>query len=330
MAAHGGGPPGAGGAHARDLPPQRDSTPRDPAARDANDAASADADPNDRVVRSPDDRRKVTVSVLAWKAAEQALMAEFAKPFDQRNLPRLIEKYREIPLAENSYLKPYVEARISWLRSVMDMERELQSIRETTRKTLDEQQRLRMMREKLEVAVPTDEPVTGHSAEGVLIPSDVFTGDGLGPKRYLLVGERGKELRAYVQSSFGLIDLDRFVNRFVGVIGPRKSDPRLKGTTLIEVEQIRELPRTFVLPNRGKAKVLPAPEPPAAAPDESPRETPADATDKASDGADGPRARPNFRSRTGSGDDPNAPAGSGGSPIIDTPAESDVDEGDFE
>jgi hypothetical protein len=310
--------------------PDSSPTPRRDEPRDGNDLVVPDADagedPNDRVVRTPDDRRKVTVAVLAWKAAEEALMTEFAKPFEQRNLPRLIEKYREIPLPENSYLKPYVEARISWIRSVMDMERELESIREMTRKTLDQQQRQRMMREKLEVAVPTDEPVAGFAAEGVLIKSDVFTGDGLGPRRYLLIGERGKELRAYVQSSFGLIDLDRFVNRYVGVIGPRKSDPRLKGTTLIEVEQIRQIPRTFILPDRGKAKVLAAPEPPAPAPSESPVESP----EESPDAAGASRDRPNFRSRVSAGEgDPNAP-GSSGSPIIDEPADSDVDEGDFE
>ncbi len=213
------------------------------------------ADGNEPVVKVEKPAKEVAAVVAQWKEAEKALKEEYAKPYEKRDLKGVMEKYRAIELSENSYLKPYVAYRLSFLNTQIEQREELQEIDEMVKKTQAQQERLRLLRGKIEENVPADEPVTEYAVSGVLRESLLFRGGATGAKRYMVLGTDGKRIKAYVRSTGGLVDLSRYVGKHVGIYGPKKFDKKLSGLYIVEAESVKVLKDSADLPEEPKARV---------------------------------------------------------------------------
>ncbi len=289
-------------------------------------------DPNDGVIETEETEEEVAEVVKAWKDAEKALFAEFKKSYKQRDLKSVLATYESLKLSEDSYLEPYVKARVAFLKAEMERYEKLQEIEKLVQKTEEEQEKLKLLRTKLETSAPESQPVTGYATSGVLKASDLFRGGATGPKRYMVLDPKGRRIKAYVQSPDDLVDLSKYEGKLVGVYGPRKFDAKLSGLFIVNAERVVVIEEDVKLPDRPKAKVkrgqMPAPK----------IETTDDATDESADTDDEEEAqRPSFPVDDGTSDeqgkqsDQQAGADSEISlPIVEGKAERVVDESEYE
>jgi hypothetical protein len=74
-----------------------------------------------------------------------------------------------------------------------------------------------------------------YAAVGVLTPSAIYVGSGRAPKRYAVRDAVTGVITAYAQSTTGEVELQDYVGKLVGLLGPSKFDPELR-TTIVEVE----------------------------------------------------------------------------------------------
>lgn len=238
------------------------------------------------VVKTEKPHEEVAAVVKAWKEAESALQAEYKKPYPKRDLKAVLAKYKAIELSEDSYLEPYVKARIAFLQRQMKQADELEQIDQMVKKTLAEQERLRMLRSKLQSTVPSDEPVTEYAVTGILKASRLFSGGATGSKRYMVLGKKGNRIKAYVEGISGLVDLSKYEGKYVGVYGPKKFDKKLSGLYIVKAEAVKVLKEQVDLPDEPKAKVKTPPTKPE-------KEQPAARDDTAGGETDRPQ-RPDF------------------------------------
>ncbi|MFP4107160.1 MAG: hypothetical protein ACLFVU_13890, partial [Phycisphaerae bacterium] len=213
------------------------------------------ADANESLVKVEKPAEEVAAVVAQWKAAEKALKEEYAKPYEKRDLQGVLEKYRGIELSENSYLKPYVAYRLAFLKTRIEQRNELQEIDELVKKTQAQQERLRLLRSKIEEDVPADKPVTEYAVSGELRESLLFRGGPTGAKRYMVLGSDGKRIKGYVRSADGLVDLSKYVGKKVGIYGPKMFDKKLSGLYIVDAESVKVLEESANLPDEPKARV---------------------------------------------------------------------------
>ncbi len=224
------------------------------AAPDGDDDTQTDANGTD-VVKTDEPAEEVAAVVKAWKDAEQALQAEYKKPYAKRDLQAVLARYKAIELSKDSYLKPYVKARVAFLETQMKQADELEKIDQMVKKSLAEQERLRMLRSKLQGTVPTTEPVTEYAVTGVLKASHLFSGGATGAKRYMVLDPKGSRIKAYVQSIPELVDLSKYEGKYVGIYGPKKFDKKLSGLHIVKAEAVTVLDEETNLPEGPKSKV---------------------------------------------------------------------------
>jgi len=91
-----------------------------------------------------------------------------------------------------------------------------------------------------------------YSIRGVLVASEVFWGGPTAPKRFLIRDPETGVIRAYVQSASGAVELDRYENQNVQVVGQVRVD-EISGL-VVEVRKIislseRALPETTEVPS---------------------------------------------------------------------------------
>ena len=55
-----------------------------------------------------------------FQAAEKLLLAEFKKPFRERNMQGLLDTYSSIGISSASHLAPYIKARKEFLQAGVD------------------------------------------------------------------------------------------------------------------------------------------------------------------------------------------------------------------
>jgi hypothetical protein len=123
------------------------------------------------------------------------------------------------------------------------------------KKSLAEQERLRMLRSKLKTTTPTDKPVTEYTVTGVLKASRLFSGGATGKKRYMVLGKDGTRIKAYAQSVADVVDLSKYEGKYVGIYGPKKFDKKLSGLYIVNAEAVTVLEEQVDLPEAPSAKV---------------------------------------------------------------------------
>ncbi len=237
--------------------PRKTDKPKDGSAvtpPDGDDDTPTDANGTD-VVKTDEPADEVAAVVKGWKDAEQALQAEYKKPYAKRDLQAVLAMYKAIELSKDSYLKPYVKARVTFLEMQMTQADELEKIDQMVKKSLAEQERLRMLRSKLQGTVPTSEPVTEYAVTGILKASHLFSGGATGGKRYMVLDPKGNRIKAYVQGIADLVDLSKYEGKLVGIYGPKKFDKKLSGLYIVKAEAVKVLDEKTDLPDSPRSKV---------------------------------------------------------------------------
>jgi hypothetical protein len=166
--------------------------------------------------------------LAAFKMAEKVLTEEFAKPLEQRDLKKALAMYNAIPVGPDDPLKPYVDARVTFIRESMRDIIALERVKELAKTTAERQAEYEALRERLQKVTPPAQPPRFPAATGVLQPSMVFPGTAAIGKRYILINPETHRTTAYVQATGERIDLTKYVGINVAVYGPMTFDTSLQ------------------------------------------------------------------------------------------------------
>ncbi|MCK4277512.1 MAG: SH3 domain-containing protein, partial [Phycisphaerae bacterium] len=209
------------------------------------------------------------------KQIEKQLRAEYDKPAPQRNFKDLLAKYRRIKVADDSFAKPWLDARIEFLQNAIRKRQELASAKSIIEQTEAKQELLQMHRTQLTKDAEAAAAARGYPAEGILMASELFIGGLAHPKRFLLRDPSSLRIRAYVQSTGGKIDLNGYAGMYVGVRGPIRYDEKL-AVNIIEAETVTVIKQHARLASPAEPTVRPRRIPrPKPAPPELPTKEPA-------------------------------------------------------
>ncbi len=214
----------------------------------------------------------------SFDAAEKALNEAYAKPREQRNLKGLLEQYKNIKLADNSPFKPYVDARVKFLSDEIELAQDLSTAENSIMAMEAKRAVMQTERERMKADMPNIPLRKTFVVEGELQPSGLYSGGAVGPKRYTI--GNAPLVKAYVQSSSGAIDLDKYVGQYVGVSGTPKYDEK-SGMYIVEADEV-----IIMKPGVATGSMVPSTTPPATpdVPAAKPAAKPADkAATKAAD-----------------------------------------------
>lgn len=173
--------------------------------------------------------------LAAFRALEAQLHLEFNKPPAQRDLARLLGKFKALKPAPDSYLKPYVDYYVAYLDMAIAQQAGRKQLQQLVRSAAESQAEYEMRRTALEVADTTTRKAI-YAAQGVLATSAIYTGAG-GPKRHLLRDVKTGAVIAYVKSADDSVQLDKYVGRYVGILGSVRYDGQVQ-TDLVQARQV--------------------------------------------------------------------------------------------
>ncbi len=197
-------------------------------------------------------------AVNNYNKLETLLIDEYKKPLAQRDLEGLLEKYQALKPDPDGYLKPHVEARTLFLQQAIEKKMELEEVEVLAQKTTSAQQEYEIKRTKIEIEKLPERQMQIYPAKGVLKASDIFVGNAAAPKRYMIRDSKTNEIIAYVQCTTGMVKLENFAGKNVGIIGTSKYDRKL-ATDVIEAEQVVVLSQKATLPTPPQPVVIPRP-----------------------------------------------------------------------
>ena len=209
---------------------------------------------------SPHSRPTVTRIVNTFNEAEEILTAEFKKPPAERDLQAMLAMYRAIKLPPASQFKPYIDVRIDWLERVIRRQEVLDSLAAGLDSTSQKVKELEFQHKRIESIVPRETP-GAYVAQGVLVPSELYTGSGETPKRYIVVMPGTREIKAYVQCTTGAVDLQQHVGKFVGIDG-RAVHGGPRGPEVLDATSITVIRDVAESVEMQKPLILPRPTPP--------------------------------------------------------------------
>ncbi len=189
--------------------------------------------------------------LAAFKDAEKVLMEEFAKPLEERDLHKALATYQAVPVTEDDPLKLYVDARVTFIQQSLDEMADLEKVRELAKTSETKQAEYEAMLERLRVTAPPPEPVRLPVARGVLQPSTVFAGTSAISKRYMVIDPQSSQTTAYVQSTGGELDLDKYVGMNVAIYGNSKFDVQLQ-RYVVDPQEIEMISAGGTLPSPPK------------------------------------------------------------------------------
>ena len=198
-------------------------------------AAPAAPAPAPTVLERIPSREGVTTAIADFQALEAALKGEINKPADQRDLKALQGKFMALKVPAETRLQPYIDYYVQYLEAVMSGQAKLKKFDELAKDCVEQQKLFEMKRAALEVILPPKDNMVRYSAVGVLTPSAIYVGSGRAPKRYAVRDAVTGAITAYAQSTTGEVELQDYVGKLVGLLGPSKFDPELR-ITIVEVE----------------------------------------------------------------------------------------------
>lgn len=222
--------------------------------------------------------REELAALRAIRALEKDLIAESAKPIDQRNFNDILARAEAIHLPPDSRFRPVYESLMSYLREEV-------ALVENTRQT--ERQMDAILRQATEKRVetyypPVAPPATAmgevnrpYELQGLLSVSMLYTlADPAQPRRYVVRNPQTKAVLGYVQSTDGKVRLSDYEGKIVGIRGQIRFDDSIS-MKILEAESVTVLSSP---PLEKPVEVTPAPVkpegPPAAAAEPAPAAVP--------------------------------------------------------
>ncbi len=179
----------------------------------------------------PTAEQKLRAAIKAFKALEKALLAEWAKPADQRDLDGFLERYEALDVPDDSPLAEQVAYRLRWLDLAIQRRqgaREVEALAESARR----QRRLLIAGLQDAGGEPrtVEELVT---LTGQLSASLVYRGLGGTPKRWVLADEQDPAQLMYVESGpAAAAALNSAIGWKVRLTGTRVYDARIQSYVL--------------------------------------------------------------------------------------------------
>lgn len=204
----------------------------------------------------PTSMDKLKAAVEQFKAIEALLGQEIAKPLDQRDMGKVMARYEAFDNLDNASLKAAQAARVQWIKGEMARMEELKSIQDEIAKVRQAQREAEIAREKIRVESPTTQPITRYAADGILMPSDIYTGTAASPKRWLVRDRYNNMIVAYVQKGAD-VKLELYEGKHVGIFGPSRYD-RDMGLYVVTAEQVKLLDDKVTVPTPPQPVVRPA------------------------------------------------------------------------
>ncbi len=272
--------------------------------------ADGETDEGDQTTDTPTTKPSDTVTVVvdkeskpepdprlqAFEAAKAELAQELEKPYERRDLRKVLATFQAIDVEKNDFLKPFVDAYLRYIQTELKRAAARKAAEELVRQTNAKIQDLEIQRTKLETGMPETGAVATYAAQGVLVPSAIFNGEGTQPKRYVLRDAHTRKVLAYVEAGDGGPDLDAYTKKLVGLIGPTSYDKSL-GRNIVEAHQVVVLDDKVRIDDPIEPTVLPSPGDPIRMPkvDPAPSTQPAETTEPTtapSKTSDEPTTRP--------------------------------------
>ncbi len=235
--------------------PQPDTTAPDEPDEPDEPTDEPDETPDEREVQVSRERKAMD----AFQEAEQVLREEFRKPLPERDLSGLKEQYEAIDAPEDSTLEAYVKIRLGHIQEAMERLESYHEARSLAEQVAERQREHQLALARLQAETPRVEEVTRYDAEGVLLASEIFTGEGATPRRYTLRDTISRRINAYVQSTRGDVDLSQYVGKKVGIFGTRRYDSGLQ-LHVVEAERVVVLAEDPHVPDSSRPTVVPRPQ----------------------------------------------------------------------
>jgi len=247
-------------------------TPREPANKPNDQPETTDEPTDESSDKTPTTATAPAVEALAsedvltdalakFRAVEQQLIAEFAKPPAERDLPGLIAKFRALELPPEAHLQPYVDYYVEYIKVAIAKQAARKKFDALLKATEASQTQYDIRRTEIEVR-DTSERGTVYAGQGVLAESAIYVGELGTPKRYLLRNAQTGAIAAYVEAVPGGAPLAPHVGKNVGILGPVSYDPNIQ-TNIIQAQQVMVLGEGSI-PEPPKAKIAPLPAAPPA------------------------------------------------------------------
>ncbi len=203
-----------------------------------------------------------------FMAIEKLMKQKFQKPKDQRDLKEILNKYQELEISDDSYLKPWVQARIKYLKTAIEQMEDLREIEDLLQDAAEKQRQYRQKRQEVRqdilLETATHPAALGQRAKGVLSRSAMFPGGATGPRLFMLQDPDTGQVDAYVQCTTGAVDLTSYLGKYVSVSGKGRYEAGLS-TYVIEAGHVVVLQEDVELPAPPRPRVAPPeiPSPPA-------------------------------------------------------------------
>ena len=228
-------------------------------------------------VVSPRTAEELAADVAAYQQARQALQEEYQKPLAQRDLTAVLARFQAIEVADNSYLKPHIDAHVQFLQGALKQMEQLKAIEAIAAQSQTRGKQVELELAKLDVESTGGAMLKAFAAQGILVRSEIFRGQAGAVERFVLRDPDGK-INCYVQCTSGAVDLSRNVGDLVGVLGSKRYDKDLE-VDLVEATGLVVLKQGVALPPppgpivgpMPVPKPKPTPPPPATRPVEEPK-----------------------------------------------------------
>ena len=141
------------------------------------------------------------------EAVRKDMTAEYAKPAEQRDLKRIIEKFKAIDTGDDKYAKQVVDYYTQYMDNQLKTIDEVASIT----KSIDANKAIvtKAMTDlnTREIASQTNPGPKAYNAEGVLKASGLFPGTKVTPKRWVVRDAYTDRITAYVQCTTGDLNI---------------------------------------------------------------------------------------------------------------------------
>jgi len=199
--------------------------------------------------------------IAAFDRAEKALKAEFNKPVNERHFSEILAMYQDLKPAPGSPWKKVIDNRILVVQAAIEEVGARQDAERINQQVSANEQELVAARKRISAEVPTTAPLTAFVAQGVLTPSEIFTGNAAVPKRYTTRDPMTQRITAYVQCTSKAVDLDQYVGKLVGIQGSTKFDRDL-GLDIVEAQEVKVLSDKVEIPAPPRPVAAPVVEPP--------------------------------------------------------------------
>ncbi len=198
------------------------------------------------VVEPASAQEAMVASTKAFKAAEKALEAEWAKPADQRDLVKLRAMYRSVKAPSDHPLAAKVAYRLRYLEFIAQKHRGAAEVAKLAVAQKSQREQLAAKRAQLAGAPQPATAVGPFMLTGRLTPSRIYLGDGVAPKRFLVKDIDTGMTLAYAQAGAG-VNLGAFAGVRVSLAGKRVYSSAQRAY-IIEVTSVRKLPAGVVTP----------------------------------------------------------------------------------